>query len=324
MEQHTFKRAAFGSAVHAMLLAPVVALASLFFMLSCAREYDNNRLVFARAVNGSYYNLFTIDDDGSNERRITSGNWVDYPHSWSSDGSRILFASNRSGNWDIYTIDDGGSNLKRLTDDPSTDDSPSWSPDGQRIAFVSNRSGFYELYLMDADGGNVTQLTNFGVDTDEMSPSWSPDGKKIVFVSINDGYGGYAGHRNVYTVNSDGSSAAPEQLTFNATTNTYWWPTWSPDGSIIIFVSVIGGVYDLYMIRADGTDIGVLAGELSPAYANFRASFSPDGSEIVFHCEMTHPSKCDIYKAGIDGTGLTRITKEASDEVFPCYFGKPR
>ncbi len=206
MKLYGLKKAACGNVIQKEIIVPF-SIITLLVVVSCSRLYDNNRLVFARAVNGSYYNLFVIDDDGKNEKQITFGNWIDYPHSWSSDGSRILFSSDRTGNWDIYSIDPDGSNLTQLTDNAANDSGPSWSPNGKKIVFYSNRSGFCELYLMDADGGNVTQLTSLGVDVDEMDPSWSPDGSRIVFTSM------YNGFRNLYIINSDGSSAVPTNIT---------------------------------------------------------------------------------------------------------------
>jgi Tol biopolymer transport system component len=318
MEMHRLKRAAGGGIAHVIKLAPVLAITSLFFMLSCVREFDNNRLVFARTVNGSYYNLFVIDDDGKNEKQITSGNWIDYPHSWSSDGGKILFSSDRTGNWDIYSIDPDGSNLKQLTDNVANDFGSSWSPNGKKIVFFSNRSGFCELYLMDADGGNVTQLTSLGVDVDEMDPSWSPDGSRIVFTSM------YNGYRNLFIINSDGSSTVPTSITNNTNASyRYWWPTWTPDGTKIFCVQSVSR-YDVYVINLDGSSQGVLTGELAATAGNLRPSVSPDGEEIIFHCDYAGTGVCNIYKANIDGTGLSNITKSGINEVYPCYFGKPR
>ncbi len=318
METYELKTAAAGGIIQKKIIVPVIIITSLFFILSCSREYNNNLLVFARQVNGSYYNLFVIDDDGSNEKQITSGNWIDYSHSWSSDGSRILFSSDRSGNRDIYAINPDGSNLVQLTDNSTIDDGPTWSPDGKRIVFYSNRTGFYELYLMDSDGGNVTQLTSLGVDTSEMDPSWSPDGSMIAFSSM------YNSYRNIYIINSDGSSTIPANITNNTNASyRYWWPTWTPDGKKIFCVQSATR-QDVYVVMLDGSYQGLLTGELSVAAGNFRPSVSPGGDEIIFHCNYSGTGICDIYRIGIDGTGFFNITKSAGNEVFPCYFGKPR
>ena len=110
--------------------------------------------------------------------------------SWSPDGTRIVFSSDRKGDWvnyEIYVMDDDGGNLQRLTENRNNDWSPSWSPDGKRIAFSSDRKGdfeSFEIYVMDADGGNQQNLTNH--PRNDGGPAWSvpafavaPAGKKF-------------------------------------------------------------------------------------------------------------------------------------------------
>jgi TolB protein len=70
--------------------------------------------------------------------------------SWSPDGKRLVFSSDRDGDWDLYLLSLANGAARRLTSDPGTDTFPAWSPDGKAIAFVSDRSGNADIYLMDA------------------------------------------------------------------------------------------------------------------------------------------------------------------------------
>ena len=72
--------------------------------------------------------------------------------SWSPDGSRIAFASERDGSFEIYVMNADGGGQTRLTRNLESDLDPAWSPDGRSIAFTTNRDGNNELYLMSADG----------------------------------------------------------------------------------------------------------------------------------------------------------------------------
>lgn len=57
----------------------------------------------------------------------------------SPDGSRVLFQSDRTSDWEIYTIRPDGTELVRLTRSPGPDVTPIWSPNGKRIVFASER-----------------------------------------------------------------------------------------------------------------------------------------------------------------------------------------
>ena len=89
-----------------------------------------------------------MDADGQNQTRLTdSDGWNGSP-SWSPDGRRLAFVSDREGNSGIYVMDVDGQNQTRLTDSDGWIRSLSWSPDGRRLVFESNG----EIYVMDADG----------------------------------------------------------------------------------------------------------------------------------------------------------------------------
>ena len=238
-----------------------------------------------------------MDDDGKNQRNITNHpDSDDLVPSWSPDGTRIAFMSNRDGHvrkhgvrttFEIYVMDADGGNQQNLTNHPDRDSSPSWSPDGKRIAFVSDRDGILdihgfptsEIYVMDADGENPQNLTNNR--DDDWSPSWSPDGTRIVFMSYREGH--FIGDfeditSEIYVMDVDGANQ--QRLTENRKNDES--PSWSPDGTRIVFSADRKGDwlnYEIYVMDDDGGNLQRLTENRDDDGA---PSWSPDGKRIVF------------------------------------------
>ena len=141
---------------------------------------DGSRIAFTstrgdRARGDRSHEIYVMDTDGNNQRRLTYNLNIlniDTGSSWSPDGSRIAFSSARDGNVEIYVMDVDGSNQRRLTNNSALDASPTWSPDGTKIAFYSDRDGNDEIYVMDVDGSNQINLSNNPAD--DSLPDWSP------------------------------------------------------------------------------------------------------------------------------------------------------
>jgi Tol biopolymer transport system component len=268
--------------------------------------------------------IYVMDADGSNRTRLTNNSAKDENPSWSPDGTKIAFQSNRFSRSDqpvdlsnlpssIYVMDADGSNQIRLTDRAGWDASPSWSPDGSKIAFESNRgdSNNSRIFVMNSDGSNHINLT------DGMEPSWSPDGSKIAFnwyVNV----GGNKERSDIFVIDVDGSNQ------INLTTNSYsdWSPSWSPDGSKIAFEAGVAGGRDIFVMDADGSNqinLTYTGSEGIPDASHAHSpSWSPDGSKIAF--EVKHGFK-EIYVMDADGSNPTRLTNNGNwkDDRTPSW-----
>src|SRR5262245_12758365 len=139
---------------------------------------DPRSLVFGPPPVPGSTELYVTNVDGTGQVRLTNSpgneggpiaidlddNDGESIPSWSPDGTKIAFASNRDGNWEIYVVNADGSGLHRLTNNSATDLRPRWSPDGTKIAFQTNRDGNQEIYSMNPDGSAQTNLTNNPAD----------------------------------------------------------------------------------------------------------------------------------------------------------------
>jgi TolB protein len=77
-------------------------------------------------------------------------------------GGRVIFMSNRDGDWELYAMGLDGSEVLQLTRDDKQDGLPVWSPDGKMLAFVSNRDGTWAVWAMAPDGSGQRRLFEVG------------------------------------------------------------------------------------------------------------------------------------------------------------------
>jgi hypothetical protein len=129
-----------------------------------------------------------MNADGSNQKRLTTNAADDILPTFSADGARIAFSTDRNGNYDLYSMNTNGGDLKRLTSHPAHDLDPAWSPDNTRIAFSSDRRQaeddryFFEVHTMPATGGTAARETNgSSVEAHDFSPDWHPYVNQLTF-----------------------------------------------------------------------------------------------------------------------------------------------
>ena len=184
--------------------------------------------------------IFEAALDGSHLKRLTDAPGYDAEGSWSHDGKKMVFTSQRDGALgEISVADADGKNPTRLTNAKGYDGGPFFSPDDKRIvwrAFRAPNERVGEIWIMNVDGSNAKQLTQLGAVS--WAPYFSRDGKKLIFSSNVDGmkdkkYGNF----DLYLMNDDGS--AMERVTFDDGFDGL--PVWSPDGKKLMWTSTRAG-----------------------------------------------------------------------------------
>ncbi|HWM25220.1 MAG TPA: M20/M25/M40 family metallo-hydrolase [Chthoniobacterales bacterium] len=130
--------------------------------------------------------IYLMDADGSNQRRLTSTPGYDGGPFFSPDGQRIIWRRfDRSGAIaDVYTMKLDGSDERRMTDFKAMSWAPYFHPSGQYVVFTSNKLGFsnFELYLVDAAGEHEPVRVTFTDGFDGL-PVFSPDGKQLCWTT---------------------------------------------------------------------------------------------------------------------------------------------
>ena len=282
--------------------------------------YKQTSIIFASYRDGNM-DIYVMNSDGSNQTRLTNNPAKDEYPTWSPDGKRIAFGSNRDSyceiyeNAEVYIMNADGSSQTNLTNNPAYDHFPFWSPDGKKIAFASERDGNMNIYIMNADGSNQTRLTDNTAH--DVKPQWSPDGKKIAFQTTRHG------KEEIYVMNSDGSNE------IRLTNNPAWdgCLSWSPDGKKIAFASYRDGNDEIYVMNADGSEQINITNNPSDDMA---PTWSPDGKEIAFYSlrndvppennkRLWYEWNAEIYIMNADGSEQINITNNPAYDGYPGW-----
>ncbi len=107
---------------------------------------NGKEILVQAAKKGSRSDIWIVSTDGKDVVQLTVDEAEDIAPSWSPDGKKVVFASNRSGNFDLWLLNLEKKTLVQLTNNPAEDNHPVWTPDGKYIYFDSARSGNYDIW----------------------------------------------------------------------------------------------------------------------------------------------------------------------------------
>jgi TolB protein len=158
---------------------------------------DGTRIAFMSNRDGNP-EIYVINKDGSNLRRLTNHPGNDATPTWSPAGNQVAFTSDRAGTPQIYVVDaDGLGQPRRITTSESYADRATWAPAPyNEIAYAARSGPGYDIHIYDIAQGTTRQITN-GEGTNE-SPAYAANGRHIAFTSTR------SGKVEVYTIGRDG------------------------------------------------------------------------------------------------------------------------
>jgi TolB protein len=248
--------------------------------------------------------------DGA-EANLTNNAAEDFDPDISADGSKIAFASNRSGTTQIWTMNADGSDVRQLTDS-SEGQTPRWSRDGARLAF--SRGGDIVVMNLDGSGQRTVMESQPEATADPCRAGafvggWSSDDSYLTYYSASP----TRQVAQVCTVAVDGSDL---QVVVSEPGLFAVEPVYSPDGHWLAYRAITDGQHDIWSIDlATGERYNLT----QDPDLDIEPSWSPDGQWIAFGSLRPGQPHFDLYIMRPDGSDVRRITTNQHKEANPVW-----
>jgi len=260
-------------------------------------------LLFASTRHRDNADIYVQKIGGTTVTQLTNDAAKDIMPTFSPDGSRIAFASDRSDNWDIYLMDASGGKATQLTTGATHDLHPSFSPDGTKLVYCSHggKSGQWELVVVDVANPAQRQIIGHG-----LFPQWSPKGDRIVFQRAREKGTRWFSVWTVDYVDGEAKRATEIIAANNAAAIT---PAWSPDGEYLVFSTVMDPdatpttgadkpvLADVWVVALDGSGRANLTNN---KFANLQPVWSKTGT-IYFVSNRGKDSVENVWSLRPDG-----------------------
>jgi len=228
---------------------------------------DGSMIAFQSKKEGGSFQVYVMDREGNNKRKVSSGQAFAGLPSWSPDGKSITYVGgdkpDAGAPKEIYVVSVDGGTPTQLTKLGKDLTRPTWSPDGKSIVYLDNLSDrFSDIMIMNADGTAPRKLAD-GVRGS--SPQFNPAGDTILyyFVSLvplpTPVGGGEAQPAGSYIYTVPVAGGEPTDLTPGSKDN--YDPSWSPDSTMLTWASVqnAGQGHKIVIANADGSNVRAIS-----------------------------------------------------------------
>ncbi|WP_367159481.1 Tol-Pal system beta propeller repeat protein TolB [Kozakia baliensis] len=233
--------------------------------------------------------LAVMDQDGANERMLTSGSWLTLTPRFNPVRDQIAFMSYANDRPRVYLFDLGSGSQRMLGEFAGISFAPRFSPNGGQVVLSATRGGGSDIFVVDLGSGAKRQITSSGaIDT---SPCYSPDGSQIVFNSDR------GGTPQLYIMSASGGGA--RRLSYGQ--GTYGSPVWSPRGDLIAFTRIANGRFSLGVMAPDGTGERIL----TEGFTVESPTFCPNGRVIAFCRQSASGAGGAGFASGIGSIDIT-------------------
>ena len=271
------------------------------------RGIAQSRIAYVSDQSGAK-EIYIMDYDGYDPRRITGDRSIALTPRWSPDGLFLAYVTYKDGQPSIYVHELVTARRVKLVAFPGLNISPAWSPGGERLAFSSTKEGNAEIYVVDLPDpmkGNSAQARRLTFALgDDLSPTWSPTGQQIAFISDR------GGTPQVYVMNADGSNV--RRLTFEGNYNTS--PAWSPKGDWVAYTCRRDDYLKLCLVSPDGQSMVQIT---DGPWDDEAPSWSPNGRSLVF--SSMREGKSHLYLITAGGKDEEQLTFTMANEIVPNW-----
>lgn len=234
---------------------------------------DGRNIVFVSSRGGNQ-EIYLMHADGLQQQRLTNNHLREDVPTFTAGGEAILYSAHDGQSFDLYSLDLDDGETHNLTNSPESNEAHARASNSDTLlAYSSDLTGDWEVYSAELDNNelrNVNQVT-FRPDFDDRLPYLFPLADNIVFRSQPVGVADESKILSLELDSQDILNLTPEHHN--------WYPTLSPDGKWVVFVSDREGNAELYAVDTLGKNLTRLTENL--AHDSYPA-FSPDGQWLAF------------------------------------------
>jgi TolB protein len=217
--------------------------------------------------------VYAIDQDGVDQRLVSSSDHQAMSPAWATDGRRFAYMEFWQGHGRLFVQDVAtGKRAPVATTGQALDFTPAFSPDGKTLAFSRATEEGTDVYTVNVKDGCCLQRLTVGRFYDNLSPTYSPDGQRIAFVSTRSGL------PQIYVMAADGTDPqlfAPFDYGATGSSNA---PEWSPDGQAVAFHRDVGGTLQVFVLDVRTRAVR----QLTSVGRNEDPTWAPDSRHMAF------------------------------------------
>jgi TolB protein len=267
-----------------LLIVPLACLCALLVALALGLAPALPRsaqIAYVQAQTG-HSHIFLLDLRSGAHHRLTSVEALHRAPVWTTDGTGLVYESNRGNNISLFMLDLHlpGSVERQLTfyssDEVDALIAPGFDPAAPRLLYTSARTPNGDLYLLDVPPPGVNRWPERVTENEsaEYAPTFSPDGTWVAYVATRQG--------NIDLFARDLLTGTEHRLTDHAAIDSS--PAWSPDGRWLAFHSLRDDNYELYLLPMDSFETALpTAVRVTDHPGEDRdAVWSPDGERLAF------------------------------------------